>query len=291
MKGIILAGGHGTRLHPITKGVSKQLLPVYDKPLIYYPLSILMLSGIRDILIITTPDEKNNFQKLLGDGSNLGINLNFISQPFPDGLAQAFILGKDYIKKDDVCLVLGDNIHYGHGLVNLLNSAVHKAKTEKLATVFAYYVNNSNQYGVVEFDSLGKVLTLEEKPKIPKSNYAVTGLYFYPNDVIQKAHKVIPSERGELEITSINNEYLLEKRLSVEILGRGYSWMDTGTPESLLSASVFIQTIEKRQNLKIACIEEVAYRNGYISKAQLIKLSKMNKNKEYSNYLIELSNN
>lgn len=289
MKGIILAGGYGTRLYPLTKAVSKQLLPVYDKPLIYYPLSVLMLAGIRDILIITTPEEKSRFQKLLKDGSNLGINLNFVSQPFPNGLSQAFILGKDFIADDDVCLVLGDNIHYGHGLVKLLNSAVQRAQLEKLATVFAYYVNDSSQYGVIEFDSNGNAITLEEKPKIPKSNYAVTGLYFYPNDVIEKASKVIPSERGEYEITSINNDYLLEKRLSVEVLGRGFTWMDTGTPESLLSASIFIETIEKRQNLKIACLEEISYRKGLISKSQLLDLIEINRNNQYFNYLLKIS--
>jgi glucose-1-phosphate thymidylyltransferase len=289
MKGIILAGGYGTRLHPLTKAVSKQLLPVYDKPLIYYPLSVLMLAGIRDILIITTPEEKSRFQKLLKDGSNLGINLNFVSQPFPNGLSQAFILGKDFIANDDVCLVLGDNIHYGHGLIKLLNTAVYKAQSEKLATVFAYYVKDSSQYGVIEFDSDGNAITLEEKPKIPKSNYAVTGLYFYPNDVIEKASKVIPSERGEFEITSINNDYLLEKRLSVEVLGRGFTWMDTGTPESLLSASIFIETIEKRQNLKIACLEEISYRKGFISKSQLLDLIEINRNNQYLNYLLKIS--
>ena len=253
MKGIILAGGSGTRLFPSTKAASKQLLPIYDKPLIYYPLSILMLAGIRDILIITTPQDQINFKRLLGNGLDLGLRLEYISQPSPDGLAQAFILGKDFISHDDVCLILGDNIFYGQGLVNMLNSAKDLASEKNHASVFGYYVNDPQRYGVVEFDSRGKVVSLEEKPKKPKSNYAVTGLYFYPNNVVQKAINVKPSNRGELEITSINEMYLAEECLKVEIMGRGFAWLDTGTPEALFQASTFIEAIEKRQGLKVAC--------------------------------------
>jgi len=279
MKGIILAGGSGTRLYPITKGVSKQLVPIYDKPMIYYPLSVLMLAGIKEILIISTP-------RLLGDGSALGVSFEYIVQPSPDGLAQAFILGEEFIGSDDVCLVLGDNIFYGHGLVELLNNSVVQAKEENRATVFGYYVNDPKRYGVAEFDEKGMVISIEEKPEKPKSNYAVVGLYFYPNDVIDKAKKVKPSHRGELEITSLNQAYLLEKRLRVELLGRGYAWLDTGTHESLLEASQFIQTIENRQSLKVACIEEIAYEMGYISSDELLKLAEPLKKNQYGQYLI-----
>ncbi len=290
MKGIILAGGSGTRLYPATKGTSKQLLPIYDKPLIYYPMSVLMLAGIRDILIITTPEDQSRFQLLLGNGSELGLNFEYIVQPSPDGLAQAFILGKDFIGDDDVCLILGDNIYYGHGLVNLLDTGVHRAKENKYATVFGYNVNDPERYGVVEFDNRGKVISIEEKPKRAKSNYAVTGLYFYPNNVVNKALEVKPSNRGELEITTINEMYLIEESLKVEIMGRGYTWLDTGTPESLLEASTFVEAIEKRQGLKLACLEEIAYEKGYISNSELIKLAKRLGNNHYSHYLIQLAN-
>ncbi len=289
MKGIILAGGSGTRLYPVTKAISKQLLPVYDKPLIYYPLSVLMLAGIREILIITTPDEQNNFKLLLGNGSDLGLKFQYIVQPSPDGLAQAFILGKDFIGNDDVCLILGDNIYYGNDLINLLKIGVQSAEEKSKATVFGYYVNEPQRYGVVEFDSQHNVLSIEEKPKNAKSNYAITGLYFYPNNVLKKALDVRPSERGELEITSINNMYLSEGNLNVELMGRGYTWMDTGTPESLLEASMFIEAIEKRQGLKVACIEEIAFDKKYISKRQLLTLAKPIKKNSYGDYLFKLS--
>lgn len=289
MKGIILAGGSGTRLFPSTKAASKQLLPIYDKPLIYYPLSILMLAGIRDILIITTPQDQINFKRLLGNGLDLGLRLEYISQPSPDGLAQAFILGKDFISHDDVCLILGDNIFYGQGLVNMLNSAKDLASEKNHASVFGYYVNDPQQYGVVEFDSRGKVVSLEEKPKKPKSNYAVTGLYFYPNNVVQKAINVKPSNRGELEITSINEMYLAEECLKVEIMGRGFAWLDTGTPEALFQASTFIEAIEKRQGLKVACLEEVSYTKGYITKLQLLNLAKPIIKSQYGQYLIKIA--
>jgi len=289
MKGIILAGGAGTRLYPATKGISKQLLPVYDKPLIYYPLSVLMLAGIRNILIITTPDEQRTFKRLLGDGSDLGIKFEYISQPSPDGLAQAFLLGKEFVGNDDVCLILGDNIYYGNELVKLLNIGVESAQKKNKATVFGYYVNEPQRYGVVEFDSLQNVISIEEKPSNPKSNFAITGLYFYPNNVLKKVLNVKPSKRGELEITSINNMYLSEDNLKVEIMGRGYTWLDTGTPESLLEASTFIEAIEKRQGLKVACIEEIAFERGYISKTQLLNLAKPIKNNNYSSYLIQLT--
>ena len=289
MKGIILAGGSGTRLFPSTKAASKQLLPIYDKPLIYYPLSILMLAGIRDILIITTPQDQINFKRLLGNGLDLGLRLEYISQPSPDGLAQAFILGKDFISHDDVCLILGDNIFYGQGLVNMLNSAKDLASEKNHASVFGYYVNDPQRYGVVEFDSSGKVVSLEEKPKKPKSNYAVTGLYFYPNNVVQKAINVKPSNRGELEITSINEMYLAEECLKVEIMGRGFAWLDTGTPEALFQASTFIEAIEKRQGLKVACLEEVSYTKGYITKLQLLNLAKPIIKSQYGQYLIKIA--
>jgi len=285
MKGIILAGGSGTRLYPLTLVTSKQLLPVYDKPMIYYPLSTLMLAGIKDILIISTPTDIKNFQNLLGNGNSLGINLTYKIQPSPDGLAQSFIIGEDFIGKDDVCLILGDNIFYGHRLPEILKFAKEK-QSENSAVVFAYHVNKPEQYGVVEFDRKKNVINIEEKPKIPKSNFAVTGLYFYPNDVIHKAKLVKPSNRGELEITSLNKIYLKEQRLKVETMGRGFAWLDTGTHESLLEASNFIETIEKRQGLKIAAIEEIAFEMGYISKNQLLTLAETLKNNQYGKYLI-----
>ena len=285
MKGIILAGGSGTRLHPITKGISKQLLPIYDKPMIYYPLSVLMLAGIKDILIISTPVDLPNFERLLGDGSDLGIKLYYKEQPSPDGLAQAFIIGEEFIGNDDVCLILGDNIFYGDGITDLLARSLANLKNKNKATVFGYYVSDPKRYGVVNFDLAGKVLCLEEKPKKPKSNYAVTGLYFYPNSVVKIAKKIKPSSRGELEITTVNQEYLNQGNLLVEIMGRGYAWLDTGTKDSLLEASNFIQIIEKRQALKVACLEEIAYNMNFISKEQLINLAKALKNSEYGIYL------
>jgi len=287
VKGIVLAGGSGTRLYPITRGVSKQLVPLYDKPMIYYPISVLMLAGIKEILVITTPEDQAGFQRLLGDGSELGISFEYIVQPSPDGLAQAFILGEEFIADDDVCLVLGDNIYHGHDLTNMLASAVANVNDQDKATVFGYRVADPERYGVAEFDADGVVVSLEEKPVKPKSNYAVTGLYFYPNDVIQKAKEVVPSERGELEITSVNQAYLLEQRLKVELMGRGYAWLDTGTHESLLEAAQFIETIEKRQGLKVACLEEIAFEQGYISKQQLIELAKPLAKNQYGQYLLK----
>lgn len=287
MKGIVLAGGSGTRLYPITKGVSKQLVPLYDKPMVYYPISVLMLAGIRDILIITTPEDQASFQRLLGDGSEMGVRFEYVVQPSPDGLAQAFILGEEFIGDDNVCLVLGDNIYYGHGLAETLSSAVSNANDEDRATVFGYRVHDPERYGVAEFDANGVVVSLEEKPKVPKSNYAVTGLYFYPNDVVQKAKEVKPSDRGELEITTLNQMYLEEERLKVELLGRGYAWLDTGTHESLLEASQFIEIIEKRQGLKVACLEEIAFEMGYIDKEQLLALAKPLAKNQYGQYLIQ----
>jgi glucose-1-phosphate thymidylyltransferase len=289
MKGIVLAGGSGTRLYPITKGTSKQLLPIYDKPMVYYPISVLMLAGIKEILIISTPDDLPNFQKLLGDGSELGIRFEYKVQPSPDGLAQAFILGEEFIGDDDVCLVLGDNIFYGHGFTDLLRSSLKSAESNK-ATVFGYYVQDPDRYGVVEFDDSGKALSIEEKPEKPKSNYAVVGLYFYPNSVIEIAKNVEPSHRGELEITSINQAYLDRDELNVELMGRGYAWLDTGTHTSLLEASNFIETIENRQGLKVACLEEIAYEMGYISKAELLKLAEPLKKNGYGQYLINRAN-
>jgi len=290
MKGIILAGGSGTRLYPITKGISKQLAPIYDKPMIYYPLSVLMLSGITEILIISTPTDLPRFEELLGDGSDIGMKFSYIVQPSPDGLAQAFILGEEFIGNDDVCLVLGDNIFYGHGLTKLLASSVKNAQEDDNATVFGYYVKDPERYGVAEFDTQGKVTSLEEKPTAPTSNYAVVGLYFYPNDVVQKAKEVKPSDRGELEITTLNQDYLKENRLKVELMGRGYAWLDTGTHESLLEASNFIQTIENRQGLKVACIEEIAYEMGYISREKLLELAEPLKKNQYGQYLIKKAN-
>ena len=287
MKGIILAGGSGTRLYPITRGVSKQLVPIYDKPMVYYPLSVLMLAGIRDVLLITTPEDQISFQRLLGDGSEIGMNFSYIMQPSPDGLAQAFILGENFIGDDDVCLVLGDNIYHGHDLSSLLATAVTNAQTENKATVFGYHVIDPERYGVAEFDTQGNVVSIEEKPLEPKSNYAVTGLYFYPNDVIQKAKAITPSHRGELEITSINQIYLFEQRLKVKLMGRGYAWLDTGTHESLLEAAQFIEIIEKRQGLKVACIEEIAFEQGYISKQQLIDLAQPLIKNQYGQYLLK----
>lgn len=287
MKGIVLAGGSGTRLHPITKGVSKQILPIYDKPMIYYPISVLMLAGIREILIISTPDDIGNFEKLLGDGSELGVRFEYKIQPSPDGLAQAFILGEEFIGNDDVCLVLGDNIFYGQGLSKLLRSARQNVEQDKKATVFGYYVDDPERYGVAEFDAEGKVISIEEKPTTPKSNYAVVGLYFYPNDVVNVAKNVKPSHRGELEITSVNADYLDQDRLMVEIMGRGYAWLDTGTHDSLIEAGSFIQTIEKRQGLKVACLEEIAYEEGFIDAAQVEVLARPLSKTGYGQYLLK----
>ena len=286
MKGIILAGGSGTRLYPITKGVSKQLVPIYDKPMIYYPLSVLMLASITEVLIISTPTDLPRFEELLGDGSDIGMKFSYIVQPSPDGLAQAFILGEEFIGDSDVCLVLGDNIFYGSQLTSLIAQSVKNAKEKNKATVYGYYVNDPERYGVAEFNEKGEVISLEEKPQNPKSNYAVVGLYFYPNDVVQKAKNVKPSDRGELEITTLNQDYLQEKRLRVKLMGRGYAWLDTGTHESLLEASMFIQTIEKRQGLKVACIEEIAHEMGYITAEQLIELAQPLKKNGYGQYLL-----
>ena len=284
MKGIVLAGGSGSRLYPITKGVSKQLVPIYDKPMIYYPLSVLMLAGISEILVITTAEDQDGFKRLLGNGRDLGLTLEYIVQPSPDGLAQAFLLGESFIGDTDVCLVLGDNIFYGHDLQKMLETSVQNAKKNK-ATVFGYHVTDPERYGVAEFNEQGTVVSLEEKPSEPKSNYAVTGLYFYPNDVVQKAKIVKPSARGELEITSVNQLYLQEERLKLETMGRGYAWLDTGTHESLLEASSFIETIEKRQGLKVACLEEISYEMGYINKEQLLALAEPLLKNQYGQYL------
>lgn len=287
MKGIILAGGSGTRLYPITKGISKQLVPIYDKPMIYYPLSVLMLAGIREVLIISTPEDLIRFKRLLGDGNEIGMHFSYVIQPSPDGLAQAFLLGEEFLDGDDACLILGDNIFYGHALKEMLVHSIQNVKKNHLATVFGYYVNDPERYGVVEFDKEGMVVSIEEKPEEPKSNYAVVGLYFYPNDVVEKAKQITPSERGELEITSLNQLYLNENRLKVKLMGRGYAWLDTGTHESFLEASNFIQTIENRQGLKVACIEEIAYEMGYIDKNRLIELAQPLKKNQYGKYLLK----
>ncbi len=288
MKGIVLAGGSGTRLYPATKAVSKQLLPVHDKPMIYYPLSVLMLSGIREILIISTPDDLPMFQRLLGDGSDFGINLNYKEQPKPEGIAQAFLIGEDFIGDDDVCLILGDNIFYGNKLVDFLHNAVTTVENEKMSVVFGYWVSKPQRYGVVHFDKDKKVLGIEEKPEKPKSNYAVVGLYYYPNSVIEVAKNIKPSNRNELEITDVNKEYLRQEKLSVEILGRGYAWLDTGTHESLADASVFIRAYEERQYLKIGCLEEIAFRQKFITREQLKIRAEEMKNNQYGQYLYSL---
>tara|TARA_B100000989_G_C19492788_1_gene450594 strand:+ start:104 stop:976 length:873 start_codon:yes stop_codon:yes gene_type:complete len=289
MKGIVLAGGSGTRLYPITLGVSKQLLPVYDKPMIYYPLSVLMLANVQEILIISTPDDLPNYKKLLGDGSELGLKLCYKEQPKPDGLAQAFILGEEFIGNDDVCLVLGDNIFYGSGFSGILKNATKNILKGK-STVFGYYVKDAERFGVAEFDNKGNVISIEEKPKNPKSNYAVVGLYFYTNEVIQIAKNIKPSNRGELEITTVNQIYLKQNNLKVELLGRGFAWLDTGTHDSLLEAGKFIESIEKRKGLKVACLEEIAYRMGYINEEQVKKLALPLKKNEYGKYLLKMIN-
>ena len=286
MKGIVLAGGSGTRLYPITKGVSKQLLPIYDKPMIYYPLSVLMLSGIRDILIITTPEDCDSFKRLLGDGANFGINLRYAIQSSPGGLAQAFIIGEKFIGKDSVCLVLGDNIFYGQGLSQMVRKA---SQIEQGATIFGYQVKDPERFGVVEFDVNYKVISIEEKPNKPKSHYAVTGLYFYDNQVIEIAKHIQPSSRGELEITSINQIYLEKGNLNIDLLGRGFAWLDTGTNESLLEAAQFVETVEKRQGYKIACLEEIAFMNGWLNKSNLLKIAESLQKSSYGQYLIDIS--
>lgn len=288
MKGIVLAGGSGTRLFPITKGVSKQLLPIYDKPMIYYPISVLMLAGIRDILIISTPLDLPGFKRLLGDGSDYGVNFEYAEQPSPDGLAQAFIIGEKFIGNDCACLVLGDNIFYGQSFSHMLKEAVEDAQKQNLATVFGYYVNDPQRYGVAEFDKNGKVLSIEEKPQNPKSNYAVVGLYFYPNRVVDVAKSIKPSARGELEITTVNQEFLKDESLKVQLLGRGFAWLDTGTHDSLSEASVFVEVIEKRQGLKIACLEEIAYNMGWVDAQRILEIAKPMAKNQYGQYLLEL---
>jgi len=289
MKGIILAGGSGTRLYPATKGISKQLIPIYDKPMVYYPLSVLMLAGIREVLVISTPQDLPAFQRLLGDGSDFGIHLSYAEQPNPDGLAQAFIIGKDFIGNDDVCLVLGDNIFYGQSFSQMLTQAVHNVEKERKATVFGYYVKDPERYGVAEFDAAGNVLSIEEKPAQPKSNYAVVGLYFYPNKVVKVAEEIKPSARGELEITSVNQVFLKDEELKVQLLGRGFAWLDTGTHDSLSEASNFVETLEKRQGLKISCLEEIAYRKGWISAEKLRELAQPMIKNQYGQYLLQLT--
>ncbi len=288
MKGIVLAGGSGTRLYPITKGVSKQLLPIYDKPMVYYPVSVLMLAGIREILIISTPDDLPGFKRLLGDGSDYGVEFSYAEQPSPDGLAQAFIIGEEFIGNDSVCLVLGDNIFYGLAFSRILKEAVRDADQESKATVFGYWVNDPERYGVCDFDETGKCLSLEEKPEKPKSNYAVVGLYFYPNKVVEVAKNIKPSARGELEITTVNQVFLSEEDLKVRKMGRGFAWLDTGTHDSLIEASNFVETIEKRQGLKIACLEEIAYQAGWINKSQLVNLGNQMSKNQYGQYLLRI---
>lgn len=288
MKGIVLAGGSGTRLYPITKGISKQLIPIFDKPMIYYPISVLMLAGIKDILIISTPFDLSGFRRLLGDGHNLGVRFEYAEQPSPDGLAQAFIIGEDFIGNDSVCLVLGDNIFYGSGFTGLLKQSVENVEIHGNATVFGYYVNDPERYGVAEFDEAGNCLSIEEKPEHPKSNYAVVGLYFYPNSVVEIAKNIKPSTRGELEITTVNQEYLKRKALKVQTLQRGFAWLDTGTHDSLSEASTFIEVIEKRQGLKVACLEEIAFKQGWITKEELHEIAKPMLKNEYGQYLMNI---
>lgn len=291
MKGIVLAGGSGTRLYPITKGISKQLLPIFDKPMVYYPISVLMLAGIRDILLISTPQDLLGFKRLLGDGSSYGINISYAEQPNPDGLAQAFIIGEDFIGNDSVCLVLGDNIFHGNDFRQLLVGAVHNAEKENKATVFGYHVNDPQRYGVVEFNEMGKAVSIEEKPAQPKSNYAVVGLYFYPNKVVSVAKTIKPSKRGELEITTVNERFLKDNELMVQTLGRGFAWLDTGTHDSLSEASTYIEVIEKRTGLKVGCIEGIAYEMGWITAEQLLEIANPMKNNEYGQYLLKLIEN